>query len=110
MGNIIQFRSRAEWEKDKRENMWQEWLEWKKWEEDNAGYQNNKEDNGAVNFDDPANVDEYYISKEDEIFLEQEMRTARKEIMRNNDEDEHNELNLTRAEWEWLGTWMDEDF
>lgn len=105
-GKIIQFHTREELNKKRREKVWQEWLEWERWEEENAKYHENKETDEALNFDDPDNVDNHFISDEDLEVLEQEERYARKEMMRNKKEENHKTLNLSPEEWTWLEDWM----
>lgn len=43
MTNIIHFRTREEWEKEKREKVLEKWLEWLEFEKTHASYMNKNE-------------------------------------------------------------------
>jgi len=105
LAKIIPFRTRKQLDKEKRDKVWNEWLEFERWEEENLKYQQNKESDEVFNFDDPDNVNEYFMSKEELNFLKQEEKVARKEMMKNKNQ-KNSDLKISLEEWEWLNKWM----
>lgn len=106
MAKIIPFRTREELEKEKREKVWEEWLEWERFEEEIKKYHESKESEEALNFDDPEDVKDNFMTQEELDVLQQEERIARKEMMRNKKE-ETSASDISPAEWEWLKEWVD---
>ncbi|WP_040980616.1 MULTISPECIES: hypothetical protein [Oceanobacillus] len=100
MGKVIQFRSKEELTKEKRENVWHDWLEWEKWELENLNYQEMKNCFKADNFNYPYDKDETTMSTENIEFLAREIRYARKEMIRNNLDKENQTIDLTPEDWE----------
>jgi|SRR5690625_2337999 len=107
MAKIIPFKSKAQLEKARREKVWEEWLEWERFEKEVMKCHENKENDNALNFDDPADVKEHFMTQEELNFIEHEERIARKEMMRSKNEEGEKILDISPDEWKWLKEWID---